>query len=89
MPLPLLLETIERLPAFTRLANSLPAPGERRRIAGLPGSADATAIAALAERVPGRFLVIVAETLPDAERWFADLPMYVVRRSASRSHADP
>jgi transcription-repair coupling factor (superfamily II helicase) len=71
--LPLLIETVERLPAFARLLNSLPAPRERRRIAGLAGSADATAIAALATRAHGRFFVVVAETLPDAERWLADL----------------
>jgi transcription-repair coupling factor (superfamily II helicase) len=73
VPLPLLLETIERLPAFARLLNTLPTPGETRRIAGLPGSADATAVAALAQRAPSRFFVVVAETLPDAERWLADL----------------
>ncbi|HEU4993350.1 MAG TPA: transcription-repair coupling factor [Gemmatimonadaceae bacterium] len=73
MPLPLLLETIERLPTFARLVNSLPAPGDTRGIAGLPGSADAAVLAALAQRAPGRFFVVVAETLPDAERWLADL----------------
>ena len=73
MPLPLLLETIERLPAFARLLNTLPGPRERRRIAGLPGSADAATVAALAQRAPGRFFVVVADTLPDAERWLADL----------------
>jgi transcription-repair coupling factor (superfamily II helicase) len=71
--LPLLLESIERLPAFVRLVNTLPAPGERRTISGLAGSSDAAAIAALAQRAAGRFFVIVAETLPDAERWLADL----------------
>jgi transcription-repair coupling factor (superfamily II helicase) len=71
--LPLLLETIERLPAFTRLINTLPAPGARLRVGGLPGSSDAVAIAALARRAPGRFLVVVTDTLPDAERWLADL----------------
>jgi transcription-repair coupling factor (superfamily II helicase) len=71
--LPLLLETIERLPAFTRLLNTLPTPGERRRIAGLPGSADAVTVAALVTRAPGRFFVVVTDTLPDAERWLADL----------------
>ncbi|MEX2179357.1 MAG: transcription-repair coupling factor [Gemmatimonadaceae bacterium] len=73
MALPFLLEAIDRLPAFTRLMNTLPAPGERIRIAGLAGSSDAVAIAALARRAPGRFLVIIADTLPDAERWLADL----------------
>jgi transcription-repair coupling factor (superfamily II helicase) len=71
--LPFLLESIERLPAFHRLLNSLPVPGERRRIAGLVGSSDAAAIAALSTRAPGRFLVVVTDTLPDAERFLADL----------------
>ncbi len=73
MSLPLLIESIERLPAFTRLVNTLPAPAERRTIVGLAGSADALAVAALAQRAPGRFFVVVAETPPDAERWLADL----------------
>ena len=73
MPLPLLLEFIERLPAFVRLVNTLPAPGERRSIAGLAGSADAAVIASLARAAPGRFFVVVTDTLPDGERWLADL----------------
>jgi transcription-repair coupling factor (superfamily II helicase) len=73
VPLPLLLDAIDRLPAFARLVNTLPGPRERRRVAGLHGSADATAVAALAQRVPGRFFVVVTDTLPDAERWLADL----------------
>lgn len=73
MPLPLLLEAVERLPAFTRLTNTLPVPGERRRIAGLAGSSDAAVIAALARAASSRFLVVVTDTLPDAERWLADL----------------
>jgi transcription-repair coupling factor (superfamily II helicase) len=71
--LSLVLETIERLPAFTRLLNTLPAPARTLRIAGLPGSSDAAVIAALAARAPGRFLVVVTDTLPDAERFLADL----------------
>ena len=73
MPLPLLLETVGQLPAFTRLLNTLPAPRERRRVGGLPGSADAVLVAAIATRAPGRFFVVVTDTLPDAERWLADL----------------
>ncbi|HYC52688.1 MAG TPA: transcription-repair coupling factor [Gemmatimonadaceae bacterium] len=73
MPLPLLLDSIGRLPAFTRLMNTLPAPGERRRISGLAGSADAVGIAALSRAAAGRFLVVVTDTLPDAERWLADM----------------
>jgi transcription-repair coupling factor (superfamily II helicase) len=71
--LPLLLDEIGRLPAFTRLLNTLPAAAERRRVAGLPGSADAAVVATLASRAPGRFFVIVADSLPEAERWLADL----------------
>ena len=73
MPLPLLLESIERLPAFTRLLNTLPAPGEQRRIAGLAGSADAAVLATLARCAPGRFFVVVTDALPEGERWLADL----------------
>jgi len=71
--LPHLIEAVDRLPAFTRLMNTLPSPKEQRRIAGLPGSADATAVAALASRLPTRFFVVVADALPNAERWLADL----------------
>ena len=73
MSLPLLLESVERLPAFVRLVNTLPAPGEQRRIAGLAGSADAALVASLARAAPGRFFVVVTDTLPDGERWLADL----------------
>src|SRR5688500_17129438 len=71
--LPLLLESVERLPAFVRLLNTLPAPRERRRIAGLAGSADAALVASLARSAPGRFFVVVTDALPDGERWLADL----------------
>ncbi|HEU4631871.1 MAG TPA: transcription-repair coupling factor [Gemmatimonadaceae bacterium] len=73
MALPTLLDALERLPAFTRLANTLPAPRETRVVGGLAGSSDAVLVAALARRFPGRFLVVVAEGLPEAERWLADL----------------
>lgn len=73
MPLPLLLDTIEHLPAFTRLLNTLPAPGQRLRLAGLAGSADAAMLAAAARSARGRFFVVVTDAVPDAERWLADL----------------
>jgi transcription-repair coupling factor (superfamily II helicase) len=73
MALPLLLDAIDRLPAFTRLINTLPGPGRRLTVTGLPGSGDAVTVAALARRMPGRFLVVVTEGLPEAERWLADL----------------
>jgi transcription-repair coupling factor (superfamily II helicase) len=73
MPLPTLLDAVERLPAFARLLNTLPEPGARLRVGGLPGSSDAVVLAALARRLPGRFFVVVADSLPEAERWLADL----------------
>jgi transcription-repair coupling factor (superfamily II helicase) len=73
MALTNLLDAIERLPAFVRLANTLPAPGERRTIGGLPGSADATVLAALARQFPSRFFVVATENVTEAERWLADL----------------
>jgi transcription-repair coupling factor (superfamily II helicase) len=71
--LPSLLDAIERLPAFARVLNTLPAPRGELRAAGLPGSSDATLVAALARRLPTRFLVLVADGVPLAERLLADL----------------
>src|SRR6478672_5791987 len=71
--LPSLLDAIERLPAFIRLFNTLPAPRSTLRLTGLPGSADATLVAALARRLPARFLVVAADGVPQAERLLADL----------------
>jgi transcription-repair coupling factor (superfamily II helicase) len=71
--LPSLLDAIERLPAFVRLFNTLPAPRAALRITGLPGSADATLVAALARRLPARFFVVAADGVPQAERLLADL----------------
>ncbi|MFL5604996.1 MAG: hypothetical protein ACJ8AD_00990, partial [Gemmatimonadaceae bacterium] len=73
MSLPSLLDAIERLPAFTRLLNTLPVPGATLRATGLPGSADATLVAALARRLPTRFIIVVADGVPQAERLLADL----------------
>ena len=73
MALRVLLDAVERLPAFARLLNTAPEPGRTLRIAGLPGSSDCVLLAALARRLPGRFFVVVADALPEAERWLADL----------------
>ncbi len=73
MALPLLIDAVERLPAFTRLMNTLPAPGAAARVTGLPGSSAAVLVAALARRLPGRFFVVLTQGLPEAERWLADL----------------
>ena len=73
MALPLLLDAVEHLSAFTRLINTLPAPATRERVGGLAGSGDAVLVAALARRLPGRFIAVVTQGLPEAERWLADL----------------
>ena len=73
MALPTLLETFEALPAFTRLAQTLPGPRGRIRVGGLAGSSDAVLVAALARRFPGRLWVLLAPGVADAERWLADL----------------
>ena len=77
MSLPSLLDAIERLPAFTRLVNTLPAPRSQLLAAGLPGSADAVVVAAVARRLPTRFIVVVADGVPQAERLLADLQTIV------------
>src|SRR6185312_14599909 len=74
MPLPRLLDAVESLPSFTRLLATVPAPGQRLSVGGLPGSSDAALVAALGRKLgQRRFLVVVAESLPEAERWLADL----------------
>jgi transcription-repair coupling factor (superfamily II helicase) len=67
------LAALERLGAFARILNTLPAPGQHRLITGLAGSSDAAFVAALSRRLPDRFFVVAAEAVPDGERWLADL----------------
>lgn len=73
MSLPALLEAIGTVPEFSRLASALPPSSTRIHAAGLPGSSDAVAVAALAHARPGRFFVVIAESVSGAERWLADL----------------
>ena len=73
MALDALLDAIERLPAFHRVLNTLPSPGDRLIAGGLPGSADATMVAALARRLTTRFFVVATDGVGEAERWLADL----------------
>ena len=73
MPLDSVIGAVTRLPAFTRLVNTLPAPSEARVVTGLPGSGSATLVAALAHRIPERFFVVAAAHVNEAERWLADL----------------
>ncbi|GLC28133.1 transcription-repair coupling factor [Roseisolibacter agri] len=73
MALPTLVEAIEALPAFTRLANTLPGARATVTVGGLHGSSDAVLLAALARRFPQRLFVVLAAGVPEAERWLADL----------------
>ena len=77
MALDALLDAVERLPAFNRILNTLPAPGQRLIAGGLPGSADAVVVASLARRLPTRFFVVAADGVAEAERWLADLETLV------------
>jgi transcription-repair coupling factor (superfamily II helicase) len=71
--LPTLVERLSDLPAFQRLIATLPATRGTQRVSGLAGSADAVLVAALAAHAPNRMLTVVADQLPEAERWLADL----------------
>src|ERR1041384_2440430 len=73
MPLPAIIDALASLPAFSDVAANLPAPGKRKTIGGLVGSSDAVLVSAIAERFPSRFMLVVTDALPDAERWLADL----------------
>jgi transcription-repair coupling factor (superfamily II helicase) len=71
--LPTLIDAVGALPAFARILNTIPAPGGRTTVGGLSGSSDAVMLAALAQRLPTRFFVVLTEGVPQAERWLADL----------------
>ncbi len=74
MALPTLLDAVAELPAFGRFLRSLPSAGARMSVSGLPGSADAVVAGAVARALGRhRLVVVVTGTLPEAERWLADL----------------
>ena len=75
--LPALLEAFQALPAFGQLTSALPPANTRLHSSGLPGSSDALAVAALSHVSPGRFFVVIAESVSGAERWLADLESLV------------
>ena len=72
-----ILAAFESLPAFRRLVAEVPAAGARRAVSGLAGSTDALLVASLARHLPRRLLVVVTDTVSDAERWLADLSVLV------------
>ena len=71
--LPALLEAVESLSALSDAIALLPPLRPRLTLGGLPGSSDSLVTASLARLNPGRFLVVVAESVASAERWLADL----------------
>ncbi|HUF27619.1 MAG TPA: transcription-repair coupling factor [Gemmatimonadaceae bacterium] len=73
MALPALLDTVERQSSFRALLDRLPRTSEQCRVGGLAGSSDAVLVAALTRALPSRFIAVVTEGLPEAERWLADL----------------
>ena len=75
MSLEFLIDRFEELPATRALLEQFPAPRQRRSLGGLPGSAPAVLVAALARRLPQRVFVALAPTPVDAERWYADARM--------------
>ncbi len=83
MALDALLDGLERLPAFARTLVSLPAPGAAVQLSGLRGSSDAVLLAALARRLPTRFFAVMAEGVPEAERWLADLQALIPEGAAA------
>ena len=77
MALPLLLDRFTALPQFQGLRTRAPRAGERLSVAGLAGSSDALLVAALAVESPNRLHVVIADQVPEAERWLADLEAIV------------
>ncbi len=73
MALEVLLDSFDRLSALDQVIGALPASGAALRVTGLRGSSDAVMLAALVRRLPARFFTLVAESVPEAERWLADL----------------
>ena len=77
MALPLLLDRFSALPQFQVLRTRAPRAGETLAVAGLAGSSDALLVAALAVESPNRLHVVIADQVPEAERWLADLEAIV------------
>jgi len=73
MPLDFLLDRFTELSDSRELVERLPPSGTRLAVSGLPGSAPAVLVSALARQLPQRVFVCVAPTATDAERWLADV----------------
>jgi transcription-repair coupling factor (superfamily II helicase) len=73
MSLPVLIERLSALPAFHSLTRALPRDRGQVTVTGLAGSFDAVLLSALVTQEPNRLFVVVADQLPEAERWLADV----------------
>jgi transcription-repair coupling factor (superfamily II helicase) len=80
--LPRLIEDFKNLPVYRALEGALPPRGTGINVGGLAGSSAAVLVAALAEDLPQRVLLVVTATPADAERWLADLT--VLREAGAR-----
>lgn len=68
-----LLDAFRALPAYRGLMRDLPAQGDERGVTSLPGSSPAVLVAAIAQDVPQRVLLVVTASPAEAERWESDL----------------
>jgi transcription-repair coupling factor (superfamily II helicase) len=70
---PSLLEAMRDQAALEQLVRRVPASGTTLTAGGLPGSAPALAVAALADALPGRLWLVLAPSPAEAEAFEADL----------------
>ena len=73
MTLSRVLDAFGETAASKRLISDLPARGQVRRLAGLPGSSGSVLAAWLVRELPQRLVVVVAPTPAEADRWISDL----------------
>jgi len=83
VPLPRLAAAFRALPGVDALFERARSPGASHALAPLPGSAGAVLVATLAEERPGRLVVVVAPSPPDAERWLADLTVLLAEENVA------
>lgn len=73
MPLPALVDAFRSVSGFADVVRACSVPHQRVSLGGIPGSAGAVLVAALAAEQPSRLFVVLAPGPAEAERWLADL----------------